>query len=63
MDLEKIAGDCNNNDCEAVFRVPPGKVRVRGDLTDGPAGPGEAMVEVTEDLLVNAVRALGWQVG
>lgn len=63
MEPEKIAGDCEDDECEAVYRSHPGKVRVRGDLIDTPTGPGEAMVEVTEELLVNAVRALGRQVG
>jgi hypothetical protein len=60
MELIRIAGeDCGEKDCEAVFHGSAGKLVIRGDLVHGDAGPTEALVEISETILLEAARALG----
>lgn len=57
--LTKIAGDCDDDDCEAIYRTRRGTIRVRGtQMTDVDCSNGEAMVEISVDLLLSAARAV-----
>lgn len=59
MALTKIAGDCDDDDCEAVYCTRHGTIRVRGTLiTDVACPDGEAMVEISVELLLSAARAV-----
>ncbi|MGH3941066.1 MAG: hypothetical protein ACRDTG_20985 [Pseudonocardiaceae bacterium] len=59
MELTKIAGDYDDDDCEAVYRTRCGAITVRGTLmTDVNCPDGEAMVEISVELLVSAARAV-----
>ncbi len=61
MRLTKIAGeDCDDDDCLAVYRTDRGTVGVQGTVLSEVTCPdGEAIVEITVDLLLRAARALG----
>ena len=65
-DLTRLTGnvngpDCNKNDCPNVYRTARGSFVVQGDLSDAFQAPeGEALVEIPESVLREAVRALGW---
>lgn len=54
-------GQCNKNDCPNVYRTARGSFVVQGDLSNAFQAPaGEALVEIPESVLREAVRALGW---
>ncbi|MFE4716226.1 hypothetical protein ACFRLW_07215 [Streptomyces sp. NPDC056728] len=54
-------GECGQGDCPNVYRTEKGSFVVQGDVFNGftPA-EGEGLVEIPEDVLREAVRALGW---
>lgn len=60
MELTRITGNCDSDDCPTVYRTERGTLGVQGDLINAPAGPGEGIVEIPESLLRDAARALGW---
>ncbi|MEW2118732.1 hypothetical protein AB0945_26770 [Streptomyces sp. NPDC005474] len=54
-------GECNQNDCPNLYRTANGSIVVQGDMSDAFQPPkGEALVEIPESVLREAVRALGW---
>jgi hypothetical protein len=54
-------GECNQNDCPNVYRTGTGSIVVQGDMSQAFTPPvGEALVEIPESVLREAVRALGW---
>jgi hypothetical protein len=54
-------GECNQNDCPNVYRTASGSIVVQGDVSAAFQPPqGEALVEIPEEVLREAVRALGW---
>jgi hypothetical protein len=54
-------GNCNNDDCPNVYRTASGSIVVQGDVSHAFQPPqGEALVEIPESVLREAVRALGW---
>ncbi|WP_084628350.1 hypothetical protein [Amycolatopsis nigrescens] len=57
--LTRLAGTCDDEDrCATVFATDRGTVAVQGDLFDGmQVSPGEAMVEIPKELLLEAARA------
>jgi hypothetical protein len=62
--LTKLSGpDCDNDDCPAVFISDRGTIVVQGDgvsHADGlRLGAGEQAVEISADLLREALNALG----
>ncbi|OIV38770.1 hypothetical protein BIV57_03950 [Mangrovactinospora gilvigrisea] len=57
------AGDpeCKSNDCPNVYRTARGSFVVQGDVSTAFDAPdGEGLVEIPEETLREAVRALGW---
>lgn len=65
MKLTKIASppDCGSDDCPAVYVTDSGTIVVQGDavtVAEGLRfGPGEQAVEISADMLREALRALG----
>jgi hypothetical protein len=63
VELIRLAGDCLNNDCPAVYATDRGTIAVQGVLVTDPGSarlaPGEALVEISVDLLREAARAVG----
>lgn len=63
MKYEKLAGDCNRNDCPGIYSTDNGTVVVQGDLLTDTTGltpsKGEAAVEIPLHLIEEAARALG----
>ena len=60
MELTRIAGDdCKDGDCPAVYRTDRGTIAIQGGRLDHPSPAHEAIVEITVELLAEAVRALG----
>ncbi|MEU3824510.1 hypothetical protein AB0F36_04230 [Streptomyces sp. NPDC029080] len=65
-DLTRLTGsfngpDCDDDDCPNVYRTASGSIVVQGDLSSAFQPPeGEALVEIPEAVLREAVRALGW---
>ena len=65
-DLIRLTGkvngpNCDDDDCPNVYRTARGSIVVQGDLSDAFRAPdGEALVEIPEAVLKEAVRALGW---
>lgn len=54
-------GDCNKNDCPNVYRTASGSFVVQGDVSGAFSAPdGEGLVEIPEETLREAFRALGW---
>ena len=54
-------GECNQNDCPNIHRTKGGTYIVQGDVTDVFTAPtGEGLVEIPEETLREAFRALGW---
>lgn len=54
-------GNCNNDDCPNVYRTASGSFVVQGDVSDAFTPPiGEGLVEIPENVLREAFRALGW---
>lgn len=61
MTWTKLAGTCDEDDCPTVYRTEHGTIAVQGMVTKRPGdvrlSPGEAVVEVPMDLLMEAARA------
>ncbi|MFI6152933.1 hypothetical protein ACIBCA_09590 [Kitasatospora sp. NPDC051170] len=54
-------GPCGEKDCPNVYRTEAGKFVVQGDLVLLFTPPeGEGLVEIPEETLREAFRALGW---
>lgn len=54
-------GECNKNDCPNVYRTASGSFVVQGDVSTSFTAPdGEGLVEIPEEILREAFRALGW---
>ncbi|MFE2039997.1 hypothetical protein ACFXAZ_03530 [Streptomyces sp. NPDC059477] len=54
-------GECNKNDCPNVYRTASGSFVVQGDVSQAFTAPdGEGLVEIPEETLREAFRALGW---
>ncbi|MFD9689061.1 hypothetical protein [Kitasatospora sp. NPDC059088] len=63
MRLTRIAGgdpDCRNDDCPTVYTTDRGSIAVQGDVVEWQTPAGEAVVEIPEEVLREAFRALGW---
>ncbi|MFD5462079.1 hypothetical protein ACFWIQ_04500 [Kitasatospora sp. NPDC127059] len=63
MRLTRIAGgspDCRNDDCPTVYTTDRGSIAVQGDIVERRTPAGEAVVEIPEEVLREAFRALGW---
>lgn len=59
MKLTQIAGsDCKHGQCPAVFATDRGTVAIQGDVVDRRTPEGEAVVEISVNLLREAIRAL-----
>ncbi|MDX3579409.1 hypothetical protein [Streptomyces sp. FL07-04A] len=53
--------NCDDDDCPNVYRTASGSIVVQGDVSSTFQPPeGEALVEIPEAVLREAVRALGW---
>ncbi len=53
--------NCDDDDCPNVYRTAMGAIVVQGDVSSVFTPPeGEALVEIPEAVLREAVRALGW---
>ncbi|MEV5877888.1 hypothetical protein AB0L75_27425 [Streptomyces sp. NPDC052101] len=54
-------GQCGGDDCPNVYRTGSGSIVVQGNLSRAFDPPeGEALVEIPEAVLREAVHALGW---
>ncbi|MFI1187128.1 hypothetical protein [Streptomyces californicus] len=54
-------GTCGKDDCPNVYRKDSGAFVIQGAVSYAFAAPdGEALVEIPEEILREAVRALGW---
>ncbi|MER5813979.1 hypothetical protein ACIQ9M_19085 [Streptomyces californicus] len=54
-------GTCGKDDCPNVYRTDSGAFVVQGAVSHAFTAPdGEALVEIPEEILREAVRALGW---
>ncbi|MCX4688212.1 hypothetical protein OG401_28620 [Kitasatospora purpeofusca] len=54
-------GTCGEKDCPNVYRTAKGSFLVQGDLANAFTPPtGEGLVEIPEETLREAFRALGW---
>lgn len=54
-------GECGERDCPHVYLTDRRSFVVQGSIFTGFAPPeGEALVEIPEDVLREAVRALDW---
>jgi hypothetical protein len=52
---------CTQGDCPNVYVTQHGTILVQGDLYTGfSPPPGESVVEIPEETLREAFRALGW---
>ncbi|MXM67986.1 hypothetical protein GR925_32275 [Streptomyces sp. HUCO-GS316] len=64
-ELTRLTGSFNgpncDDDCPNVYRTASGSIVVQGNLSNAFHAPeGEALVEIPEAVLREAVRALGW---
>jgi hypothetical protein len=65
-ELTRLTGNfggpnCDDDDCPNVYRTASGSIVVQGDASSAFQPPeGEALVEIPESVLREAVRALGW---
>ncbi|MER5937997.1 hypothetical protein ABT121_11825 [Streptomyces sp. NPDC001928] len=65
-DLTRLTGtvdgpNCDDDDCPNVYRTASGSFVVQGNMSDAFRPPaGEALVEIPEAVLKEAVRVLGW---
>jgi hypothetical protein len=65
-ELTRLTGNgggppCGKNDCPNVYRAENGSIVVQGTVSAVFTPPeGEALVEIPESVLREAVRALGW---
>ncbi len=54
-------GTCGKDDCPNVYRTASGSFVVQGDVSQAFNAPdGEGLVEIPEETLREAFRALGW---
>jgi hypothetical protein len=54
-------GECGGDDCPNVYRTASGSFVIQGDVSSAFDPPtGEALVEIPEAVLKEAVRVLGW---
>jgi hypothetical protein len=54
-------GTCGGEDCPNVYRTASGSLIVQGSVSGVfTPPPGEALVEIPEEVLREAVRVLGW---
>lgn len=53
-------GSCGSNDCPSVFTIDTGNIAVQGYTLNKQTPDGESIVELPEDVLKEAARALGW---
>lgn len=54
-------GECGKDDCPNVYRTASGSFVVQGDVSNAFDAPeGEGLVEIPEETLREAFRALGW---
>lgn len=54
-------GTCGKDDCPNVYRTARGSIIVQGDVSTAFQPPdGEGIVEIPEETLREAFRALGW---
>ncbi|MGW0734282.1 hypothetical protein [Streptomyces sp. NPDC002851] len=54
-------GTCGEEDCPNVYRTAKGSIVVQGIVSEAFMPPfGEALVEIPEEVLKEAARALGW---
>ncbi|MFI1731343.1 hypothetical protein ACH40E_19420 [Streptomyces acidicola] len=66
QELTRLTGkfrgpDCDDDDCPNVYRSEDGSIVVQGNVSLAFQPPeGEALVEIPEAVLREAVRALGW---
>jgi hypothetical protein len=55
------SGTCGKDDCPNVYRTAAASFVVQGRVSDAFEVPGgEGLVEIPEETLREAVRALGW---
>jgi hypothetical protein len=59
VELTKIAGNCKDGDCPTIYRTDRGTVAVQGYRLDLATPETEAVVEIPDELLAEAARALG----
>jgi hypothetical protein len=63
MWLKKLSGDCKSDDCPAVHLTERGSFFIVGAMVEADerpvVGPGEQIVEVSIDLVREALHALG----
>ncbi|MEV0438052.1 hypothetical protein AB0I84_16840 [Streptomyces spectabilis] len=53
--------ECDDDDCPNLYRTSDGSFVVQGNVSDVfTPSTGEALVEIPERVLREAVRALGW---
>ncbi|PAZ11893.1 hypothetical protein CLM62_32725 [Streptomyces sp. SA15] len=53
--------NCDDDDCPNVYRTANGSLVVQGNVSHAFVAPeGEALVEIPEAVLREAVHALGW---
>ncbi|AZK95654.1 MULTISPECIES: hypothetical protein [Streptomyces] len=66
MELTRLTGklddpNCDDDDCPNVYQTASGSFVVQGEVSHAFEPPaGEALVEIPEDVLRAAFRALGW---
>jgi hypothetical protein len=53
-------GSCGSGDCPSVFTTDTGTIAVQGYTLNKATPDGESIVEIPQDVLKEAVRALGW---
>ncbi|MEV6651248.1 hypothetical protein [Streptomyces sp. NPDC051219] len=54
-------GECGKDDCPNIYRTASGSFVVQGDVSHAFTAPdGEGLVEIPEETLREALRALGW---
>jgi len=58
--LTRIAGNCGRDDCPTISTTDRGTIAVQGYTLDYSTPPGESVVEIPQDVLREAFRALGW---
>ncbi|MFI5645670.1 hypothetical protein [Kitasatospora sp. NPDC051705] len=55
------SGECGEKDCPNVYQTDTGSFVIQGDLSLAFTPPnGEGLVEISESVLREAFRALGW---
>jgi hypothetical protein len=64
MRVTKLVGDCDDDDCPAVFTSDSGTLVFQGNAINAAdglrLGVGEQAVELPVELVREAVRVLGW---